>query len=122
MHLSRNYITSLGIYYLVTSDFTNNLIALSLSDNRKIGDTGMRRLKEHKGWGKLKILNLDLTGLTDVSLTYLGEASMPKLKELNIIDNKFTENGITVINLSYLLGRNSKFCLSKFLWHYLSHG
>ena len=53
LHLSRNYITSLGIYYLVTSDFTNNLIALSLSDNRKIGDTGMRRLKEHK-WKNIK--------------------------------------------------------------------
>ena len=116
LHLSRNYITSEGIYYLVRAKFTNNLIVLSLSDNRKIGDTGIIHMKEHKGWGKLKILNLDLTGLTDVSLTYLGEASMPKLKELNIIDNKFTENGITVINaltinrikIRYNIGKDGK--------------
>ena len=116
LHLSRNYITSEGIYYLVRAKFTNNLIALSLSDNRKIGDTGIIRVGEHKGWGKLKILNLDLIGLTDYGLSYLERASMPKLKELNIIDNKFTENGITVINaltinrikIRYNIGKDGK--------------
>ena len=98
LHLSRNYITSEGIRNLVKAEFIKNLTVLSLSDNRKIGDTGIRYIKEHKGWGKLTILNLDLTGLTDISLTYLREASMPKLKELNIIDNKFTENGKASFN------------------------
>ena len=103
LHLSHNYITSEGICYLVRSNFTNNLTELSLSDNRKIGDKGIRFMKEHKGWGNLKILNLDLTGLTDIGLGYLAEASMPQLKELNIIDNKFTENGKQNI---YAIGMN----------------
>ena len=116
LHLSRNYITSEGIYYLVRAKFTNNLIALSLSDNRKIGDTGIIRVGEHKGWGKLKILNLDLTGLTDYGLSYLERASMPKLKELNIIDNNFTEKGKSSINalaknhikIKYKIGKEEK--------------
>ena len=116
LHLSRNYITSEGIYYLVRAKFTNNLIVLSLSDNRKIGDTGIIRMIEHKGWGKLKILNLDLTGLTDYGLSYLERASMPKLKELNIIDNNFTEKGKSSINalaknhikIKYKIGKEEK--------------
>ena len=55
-------------------------------------------MKEHKGWGKLSILNLNYTGLTDIALGYLGEASMPKLKKLNIQGNKFTEQGKASIN------------------------
>ena len=55
-------------------------------------------MKEHKGWNKLKKLNLDLTGLTDLGVNYLSEASMPKLKKLNIHDNNFTVYGIPYIN------------------------
>ena len=55
-------------------------------------------MKEHKGWAKLSILNLNYTGLTDIALTYLGEASLPKLKKLNIQGNKFTETGKASIN------------------------
>ena len=55
-------------------------------------------MKEHKGWAKLSILNLNYTGLTDIALGYLGEASMPKLKKLNIQGNKFTDQGKASIN------------------------
>ena len=50
-------------------------------------------MKEHKGWSKLNILNLNYTGLTDKSLIYLSEAMFPKLKILNIQGNKFSVNG-----------------------------
>ena len=98
LHLTHNFITSEGIKYLVKAEFINNLKILSLSENRKIGDTGIRYMKEHKGWKKLKKLNLDLTGLTDLGVNYLSEASMPKLKKLNIHDNNFTIYGIPYIN------------------------
>ena len=55
-------------------------------------------MKEHKGWSKLSILNLNYTGLTDVALDYLGKSSMPKLKKLNIQGNKFTDVGKASIN------------------------
>ena len=92
LHLSHDFITYEGIKFFVKNQLVDNLTVLSLSDNRKIEDTGIRYIKEHKGWGKLKILNLDLTGLSDVGLSYLEKASMPNLRELNILNNKFTEN------------------------------
>ena len=98
LYLFHNNISVEGIKYLVKAEFVNNLIVLSLSENPNIGDTGVRIIKEHKGWSKLNTLNLNATGLTDIALGYLGEASMPKLKKLNILGNKFTENGKPSIN------------------------
>ena len=98
LYLFHDNISHEGIKYLVKAEFVNNLIILSLSENPNIGDTGVRHMKEHKGWSKLSILNLNYTGLTDIALTYLGEASMPKLKKLNIQGNKFTETGKASIN------------------------
>ena len=98
LYLFHDNISHEGIKYLVKAEFVNNLIILSLSENPNIGDTGIRYMKEHKGWGKLSILNLNYTGLTDIALTYLGEASLPKLKKLNIQGNKFTDQGKANIN------------------------
>ena len=98
LYLFHNNISVEGIKYLVKAEFVNNLIVLSLSENPNIGDTGVRIIKEHKGWSKLNTLNLNATGLTDIALGYLGEASMPKLKKLNILGNKFTDNGKPSIN------------------------
>ena len=98
LYLFHNNISFEGIKYLVKSEFINSLIILSLSENPKIGDIGIKIMKDHKGWNKLNTLNLNYCGLTDISLTYLSEASMPKLKKLNIQGNKFTENGIPNIN------------------------
>ena len=98
LYLFHNNISVEGIKYLVKAEFVNNLIILSLSENPNIGDSGIRIIKEHKGWSKLNTLNLNATGLTDVALQYLGEASMPKLKKLNILGNKFTEMGKPSIN------------------------
>lgn len=98
LYLFHDNISSEGIKYLVKAEFVNNLIILSLSENPNIGDTGVRIMKEHKGWNKLSILNLNYTGLTDIALSYLGEASLPKLKKLNIQGNKFTETGKASIN------------------------
>ena len=100
LHLSNNSITSEGIKSLVKAEFINNLFVLSLSENKKIGDSGVRLIKEHKEWKKLKILNLESIGLTDIGLNYLSIASdsMPKLKELNLKDNKFTVIGNPSMN------------------------
>ena len=98
LYLFHNNISVEGIKYLVKAEFVNNLIVLSLSENPNIGDTGVRIIKEHKGWSKLNTLNLNATGLTDIALGYLGEASMPKLKKLNILGNKFTDAGKPSIN------------------------
>ena len=98
LYLFHNNISVEGIKFLVKAEFVNNLVILSLSENPNIGDTGVRIMKEHKGWSKLNTLNLNSTGLTDEALKYLGEASMPKLKKLNIIGNKFTEVGKPSIN------------------------
>ena len=98
LYLFHDNITSQGIKYLVKAEFCSNLVILSLSENPNIGDTGVRYMKEHKGWGKLSILNLNYTGLTDIALDYLGKAPMPKLKKLNIQGNKFTEQGKANIN------------------------
>ena len=98
LYLFHDNISAEGIKYLVKAEFVNNLIILSLSENPNIGDTGVRHMKEHKGWGKLSILNLNYTGLTDVALDYLGKSSMPKLKKLNIQGNKFSDAGKANIN------------------------
>ena len=98
LYLFHDNISAEGIKYLVKAEFVNNLIILSLSENPNIGDTGVRHMKEHKGWSKLSILNLNYTGLTDIALDYLGKSSMPKLKKLNIQGNKFTDVGKASIN------------------------
>ena len=98
LYLFHDNISDIGIKHLVKAEFINNLIILSLSENPNIGDIGVRVMKEHKGWNKLSILNLNYTGLTDIAVSYLGEASMPKLKKLNIQGNKFTEQGKASIN------------------------
>ena len=84
LYLSYNNISSKGIKYLIKAGFTNNLILLSLSGNPEIGDNGIKYMKEHDGWRKLTTLNLYYTGLTDISLDYIAESSMPKLKKFNI--------------------------------------
>ena len=91
LYLSYNNISSKGIKYLIKAGFTNNLILLSLSGNQEIGDNGIKNMKEHDGWRKLTTLNLYYTGLTDISLDYIAESSMPKLKKLNIQYNKFSD-------------------------------
>ena len=98
LYLEHNSITSVGIKYLIEAEFTNDLMILSLSDNKKIGDTGIKYMKEHKGWKKLSTLILDNTGLNDLALDYMGHASMPRLKKLFIRDNKFTDMGKACIN------------------------
>ena len=55
-------------------------------------------MKEHDDWRKLTTLNLYYTGLTDISLDYIAESSMPKLKKLNIQYNKFSDIGKEFIN------------------------
>ena len=99
LYLLGNNISSKGIQYLVKSEFVNNLVILNLSENRNIGVIGIRIMNEHKGWSKLNTLNLNATGLTNEAIKYLREAEMPKLKQLNIIGNKFTDAGKTNINV-----------------------
>ena len=72
---------------------------MSLSENIKIGDIGIKIIAEHKGWNELNTLYLENTGLTDIALKYLVEASMPKLTKLNIEDNNFTKIGKPNINI-----------------------
>jgi len=93
LYLFHNNISAEGIKFLVKAKFVYNLKILSLLENPKIGDTGVRIMKEHKEWSNLSTLNLNSAGLTDEALKYLGEASMPKLKKLNILGNKFTDVG-----------------------------
>ena len=97
LYLFHCKISAEGINYLIKANFIDNLIILSLSDN-KIGDLGVRILTEHKGWNKLNTLNLNANRITDISLGYLKEATMPALKKLNILRNKFTENAKPIIN------------------------
>ena len=97
LYLFHNKISVEGIKYLVKAEFIDNLIVLSVSENPNIGDFGIRIMKEHK-WSNLTTLNLNATGLTDIALGYLEEALMPKLKKVNILGNKFTENGKPSIN------------------------
>lgn len=98
LYLFHNNISFEGIKYLVKAEFANNLIILSLSENPNIRDTGVRLIMEHKGWNKLNTLNLNAAGLTNEALAYLGQSSMPKLKKLNLLGNKFTEEGKASIN------------------------
>lgn len=98
LYLFHNNISKDGIQHLAKADFANNLVILSLSENPQIGDTGIRIMKDHKCWGNLNTLNLNSTGLTDLALNYLGEASFPKLRKLNLLGNKFTAAGKPRIN------------------------
>lgn len=98
LYLSNNYISSEGIKSLVKAGFIQNLKELSLDDNMKIRDLGIRIIKEHRGWNKITLLSLNKTGLTDISLTYLGESNMPKLKYLNVRGNNFGEQEKILIN------------------------
>ena len=55
-------------------------------------------MTEFKGWDNLNILNLNFSGLTDISLNYLAQSDMPKLKKLNIQGSKIGEQGRSCIN------------------------
>ena len=92
LYLSNNFISSEGIKHLVQAEFINNLIELSLDDNMEIGDTGIRIIMEHKGWNKIILFSLNKTGLTDISLSFIYEAHISKLKFLNIKGNKFSDS------------------------------
>ena len=98
LYLSHNNISYERIKYLIYAKFTNNLVILDLSENQKIGDTGIKCIKDNNKWENLRTLNIDNTGLTDDSLCYIIKASMPKLKQLNIKGNKFTAAAIESIN------------------------
>ena len=66
-------------------------------------------MKEHNGWTKLSTLDLNNTGLTDIGISYFSEASMPKLKTLNIEGNKFIDIGkyIDELNMNNIQVRYS---------------
>ena len=98
LYLFDNNISSKGIKHLIKAKFINNLILLTLSENRKIGDTGIRYIKEHKGWDHLIKLNLDFTGLSDIQMDYINKFFMPQLKKLNLQGNKFSSNIKMIIN------------------------
>ena len=97
LYLFHDNITSYGISYLTRAVFVNNLIAILLSENPKIGDEGVYNMISDNVWNELCILSLNNTGLTDKALEYLKEPKMMKLKRLNIEGNKFTDNGIKII-------------------------
>lgn len=80
LFLYNDNISSEGIKSLISAKFIKNLMILSLSENPKIGDIGVRYMKEYKGWDNLTILNLNYVGLTDISLNYFLQSYMPKLK------------------------------------------
>ena len=93
LYLFHNNISAEGIKYLLKASYISNLVLLSLTENPNIGDTGVRYMKEFKGWDRLNMLNLSHTGITDISLEYLVQSSMPKLRKLNVQGNKFTSTG-----------------------------
>ena len=100
LFLFHNNISDKGIQYLCKADFISNLIILSLSENPNIGDTGIRIIRENTNWGKLTTLNLNGTGLTDIAVNYLTNSSMPSLRRLNIIGNKFSSKiGLSISSL-----------------------
>ena len=100
LFLFHNNISDKGIQYLCKADFISNLIILSLSENPNIGDTGIRIIRENTNWGKLTTLNLNGTGLTDIAVNYLTNSSMPSLRRLNIIGNKFSNKiGLSISSL-----------------------
>ena len=92
LYFMNNNISYKGINYLMKAEFIPNLIILTLDENEKIGNKGIEIMKEFKSWDKLHTLNLNKIGISDESLIYFEKVRMPKLKELNIIGNKFTEN------------------------------
>ena len=79
LYLNNNNITFVGIKHLLKAEFLSNLRLLSLSGNEKIGDNGIKIIKECKTWNKLSRLYLTKTNLTDISLQYLEETSLPKI-------------------------------------------
>ena len=78
---------------MIKAKFIENLMVLSLDGNIKIGDPWIKIIIEHKNWNCLRILSLNKTGLTDISLAYLGESKMTKLKFLDIKGNNFNKSG-----------------------------
>ncbi len=90
LFLFHNNISHIGISNLCKADFIRNLMILSLSENPNITDDGVRIIKEAKNWTRLNTLNLNATGLTDAAVNYLTNSSMPKLRKLSLIGNKFT--------------------------------
>ena len=90
LFLFHNNISHVGINSLCKADFIRNLMILSLSENPNITDDGVRIIKEAKNWTRLNTLNLNATGLTDAAVNYLTNSSMPKLRKLSLIGNKFT--------------------------------
>ena len=97
LNLFHNGISYKGIQYLVEAKFIKNLSELILTENI-IYDKGVKIIKEHNVWDKLNLLNLNCTGLTDISLGYLLEANMQKLEKLIIMSNKISDNGEQYIN------------------------
>jgi Ran GTPase-activating protein (RanGAP) involved in mRNA processing and transport len=90
LFLFHNNISHVGISNLCKADFIRNLMILSLSENPNITDDGVRIIKEAKNWTRLNTLNLNATGLTDAAVNYLTNSSMPKLRKLSLVGNKFT--------------------------------
>ena len=90
LFLFHNNISYNGIASLCKADFIRNLMILSLSENPNITDDGVRIIKEAKNWTRLNTLNLNATGLTDAAVNYLTNSSMPKLRKLSLVGNKFT--------------------------------
>ena len=93
LNLSNNNISSEGIKYLMNAEFISNLKLLSLNDNLKIGDTGIKIMTEQKSLKKLEILDLNRTGLSDISLVYIENSKFSKLKNLGLSGNNFTSEG-----------------------------
>ena len=86
-----------GIAYLKYAKFIPNLKTLSLSENPNIKDDGIKTIKSLY-WANLNTLYLNSTGLGDKSIQYFLESRMPKLKSLNIMGNRFSNNGRKKIN------------------------
>lgn len=90
LFLFHNNISSVGIKNLCKADFISNLLILSLSENPSIEDEGCKYIQESKNWTRLAILNLNRTGLKDMSITYLSSSAMPNLKKIQLKGNYFT--------------------------------
>ena len=97
LNLSNNNISSEGIKYLMKSEFISKLRFLSLDDNLKIGDTGIKIISEQKSLTNLEILNLQRTGLTDISLAYIENSKFWKLTNLGLGGNNFASVGNVLI-------------------------
>lgn len=90
LFLFHNNISSVGIKNLCKADFISNLLILSLSENPSIEDEGCKYIQETKNWTRLAILNLNRTGLKDISISYLSNSAMPNLKKIQLKGNNFT--------------------------------